>query len=138
MKKAVVVLLVILSFAVQTPAAPQPAEDLAARRIAEIFTASQVDPDWFAASFLTQVPAAQVTQIAGQVKAALGEYRSVAKSGDHYIATFSKGTEEITIHLDASGKIDGLFFKSPQPAAASLEDALRRFGSLAGTVSYVV
>ncbi|MBV8152764.1 MAG: serine hydrolase, partial [Candidatus Eremiobacteraeota bacterium] len=119
-------------------ATSSPAADLGAQRIDELFTKPHVSPDIFAAVFLNQVSASKVEEIVSQLKAGLGEYKGVKKADDHYVATFAKGTDDVFIHFDAENKIDGLFFKTPRLAAASLDDALKRLAALPGRVSYLV
>src|SRR5579872_3791953 len=119
-------------------ATPSASADLGAQRIEELFTKPHVSAEIFAAVFLNQVSAAQVETIVNQLKSGLGDYKAVKKSGDHYVVTFAKGTDDVYIHFDAQSKIDGLFFRPPQLAAASLDDALKRLAELPGIVSYLV
>ncbi len=96
------------------------------------------DPAVFSASFLSQVPAARVDAIVAQLETILGAYRSIDGTGGDYTAHFDKGTNEVLIHLDAEGKIDGLLFKAPRLQASSLDEALSSLKPAGGRLSYVV
>src|ERR1700686_187527 len=125
------------------------APDLGAERVDEFFTKPHISADVFAASFLSQVPASMVEEIVNQLKAGLGNYKGVKKSLEkneapfpptwgRYLATFAKGTDDVYIRFDNAERIDGLLFRPPKLAAASLQDALRRLAALPGEISYVV
>jgi hypothetical protein len=93
---------------------------------------------WFSASFLAQVRFARLGPIVDQVKSGLGAYRETTGGAGVYISHFEKGTDEVRIHLDADGKIDGLFFRPPDLVALTRDDALARLRGLPSTVSYVL
>jgi hypothetical protein len=59
------------------------------------------DPTWFSATFLAQIPASKVDDVIAQVKAALGDYRSIELMPTKFVAHFAKGTD------------DGLLFRPP-------------------------
>lgn len=98
------------------------------------------DPTRFSSVFLAQVSVARVDDAIASLTPVLGVYRSVTptSSSSRFIAQFSKGTDEVILHLDDRGKIDGLLFRSPHLTAASLDDALKTLAAFPGTVSYVV
>jgi beta-lactamase class A len=119
-------------------ASPAASGDLAKQRIDQIVGGGKSDPSWFAASMLAAVSVAQIDAVVVQYKATLGAYRGVdRKSPNVYIARFDKGTDEIDISLDASGKIDGLLFKPPALTNVTLDDALADLGKVPH-VSYVL
>jgi len=119
-------------------ASPAATGDLAKQRIDQIVGGGKSDPSWFAASMLAAVSVAQIDTIVAQYKAALGAYHGVErKSPNVYIARFDKGTDEVDISLDASGKIDGLLFKPPALTNVSLEEALAELGKVK-LISYVL
>lgn len=121
-----------------TPAAPD--ATLAQSRLDTMLRTAHADPAWFSNVFLAQVSVAQVDAAIASLPPVLGVYRSVTptSSSSRFIAQFSKGSDEVIIHFDDRGKIDGLLFKAPHLAAASLDDALTTLGAFPGTVSYVV
>ena len=128
MRAAVLILGVLLL--AQSPApspSPTAGVDLAAQRIAQIFTQPQINPDWFTTNFLNQVAAQKVdlNNVVSQMKLGLGTFKSVKKSTEknedqfpapwqRYLATFKDGTDDVYIALDEMGKIAGLFFRTPR------------------------
>jgi hypothetical protein len=119
-------------------ASPTPAPNIVAQsRIDTMLRTGHADPTWFSNVFLRQAGAAQVDAAIASLTPALGAYQSLAQtsSANRFVAQFAKGKAEVYIHLDAEGKIDGLYFR---PAAASLDDALKTLAAFPGTVSYVI
>jgi beta-lactamase class A len=120
-------------------AAPlQPAIELARSRIDTMLRTGHADSAWFSASFLAQVSAGQVDAVIASLTTQLGAYQSVEYTPTRFVARFAKGTDDVLIHLDSDGKIDGLIFKPPAIAGASLDDALAGLQRMAGTLSYVI
>lgn len=110
--------------AVAATPAPTPTVDLAAQRIAQIFTLKHVSPEWFTADFLTHVPASKIEDIAAQLNFGIGPFKTVAKptmklADDppapwiRYIVIFKEGSDDVLIHINDAGKIDGLVFRTP-------------------------
>lgn len=106
--------------------APSAAADANAQHITDIFTKPHVTPDAFASSFTEKMPPARLESIVKQLKVVLGDFKDARKSTDpnqapfdatwqRYVATFSKGSDDIYIHEDSSGKIDGLIFREMHP-----------------------
>jgi hypothetical protein len=118
--------------------APRPAattlSEFARARVDTTLRSGHADAAWFS----SQVPAAQVDAIVAQLKASLGEYKSIDGTQGDYTAHFEKGTDEVLVPLDADNKIDGLLFKPPKLQTSSLDDALRALRSSSGKLSYVV
>ncbi len=126
------------SAAPAAPAANAAAIELGRSRIDAMLRTGHADPSWFAASFLAQVSAAQVDGVIAQMIQALGAYQSVEFGTDKFVARFAKGTDDVLIHFDADGKIDGLLFRPPAISTSSLEDGLRMLQQTPGSVSYVI
>lgn len=103
-----------------------------------MLASGHADASWFSGSFLAQVPVSKLDEILGQLKSALGAYKSLDGAKGDYTARFDKGTDEVLIHLDADNKIGGLFFKPPKIQSASLDDALAGLRPASGTLSYVI
>jgi hypothetical protein len=98
-------------------AAPSPAAtpaDPVRTLLDRILRSGHADASLFSASFLAQIPADRVATIVSQLEDYLGAYKSIDGGNGDYTAYFAKGTDEVQIHLDAAGKIDGLLFKEPQ------------------------
>lgn len=109
----------------QSPSAPAGA-DTGQQRIDEILTKPKITSDYFASSYLEHNTQAKVEGIVKDIKAQLGDYKSVRKSTEkneppfddswqRYTATFAKGVDDIYIHFDDAGKIDALTFRAPHP-----------------------
>ncbi len=99
-----------------SPAAgPTAVADFARARLDAMLRGGKANPEWFGDSFLTKIPVTRVDALVAQIKANLGEYRSIdGKQGD-YTALFARGVDELLVHFDADGKIDLLFFKPAVP-----------------------
>ncbi len=104
--------------------APTPTGDLAAQRILQIFTMKHVPPDWFTEDFLMHVSTSKIEDIAAQLNFGIGPIKSVArptvKLADdppppwvRYIVIFKEGSDDVVIHINDAGKIDGLVFRTP-------------------------
>jgi hypothetical protein len=105
--------------------APTPTVDLAAERIVQIFTSKHVSPDWFTPDLLTHIPVSKIEDVAAQLNFGLGAFKVVAKPTERiatdppapwvrYVAIFKAGTDDILIHINDEGKIDGLVFRTPR------------------------
>jgi beta-lactamase class A len=104
-----------------------------------LFSAPQIQSEWFAPSFLVQVSAAEVQTIVRQFATQLGDLKSVVpEGGNNYRLIFARGTDEASIALDADGRIVGLFFRAPAFAATNFDEALKAFQALPGQVSVLV
>jgi beta-lactamase class A len=112
--------------------------ELARSRLETLFRTQHADPSWFAQSFLDQVPASEVDAGVAALEKQLGPYQSLEFTPQKFIAHFAKGTDDVLIHLDADGKIDGLLLRPPVMTTSSLEEGLRALRALPGTLSYVI
>ena len=128
----VVLLCTVCATGVVSQAAPMSE----AEAVRTVLTANPLSADLFAASFLAQVPASQITVVRDQVIAQLGNFLRTEGGDGKYVGYFTRGSVNILIHLDQQGKIDGLRFAGV--TGVSLQDALKPFESLPGIVSYDV
>ena len=109
----------LFAIALLGAASPSPAPSttpsigLAQNRIDTMLRSGHADPTWFSDSFLRQIPASKVDQVIAALTAQLGAYQTVELGTDKFVAHFAKGTDDVLIHLDAGGKIDGLLFRPP-------------------------
>ncbi|MGI8549272.1 MAG: serine hydrolase, partial [Dehalococcoidia bacterium] len=106
-----------------------------------LFSADQVNPDWFTPSFLAQVPASQIQVILSQETASLGAYQSVQKTANGYVVSFAKGTLLVkAIVLDDRGRFSTLLLGNPQfqNSAGALDQALSQLQALPGQVSLLI
>jgi beta-lactamase class A len=107
--------------------------------LTEILTAKTLSADVFSDTFGASVGVNKVNAVLDQLRAKLGAFQSVAPQKDgSFLAKFAKGTMVCEISLDNDGRVQGLFFQTPQLYATSLDDALGRITALAGSTSYVV
>jgi beta-lactamase class A len=134
----------LLAFSLLGAASPSPAPTvtpsiaLAQSRLDTMLRTGHADPSWFSESFLEQIPASKVDEVIAELTKALGPYQSIELKPDRFVAHFAKGSDDVLIHLDADGKIDGLLFKPPVVATSSLDDSLRSLREQTGRLSYVI
>ncbi|GIW31910.1 MAG: serine hydrolase [Meiothermus sp.] len=104
-----------------------------------LFTERPARAEWFAPAFLQQVPLAQVEAILQQLLGGLGRYEGVEPDGPNFRVNFERGVVPAQIALDSEGRIQGLFFRPPQPRAAlTPEQLLAEYRKLLGEVSVLV
>lgn len=107
--------------------------------LVRILTATHLQADWFAPSFLAQVSVAQVESVLAGGKATLGAFKSVKAQPDGwFLVTFAKGTDRALIAVDAQGRITTLFFAPPHLTHANPTSALAAFHGLPGHVSVLI
>jgi beta-lactamase class A len=126
------VLLSVSLCAAQASITPQQA-------LARVLQQTPAQAAWFAPNFLAQVPITQVDAIVKQYINTLGAFQRADATADGFTLAMEKGTAPAKIHLDAEGRIDGLWFGLPAPAKpASLDDSMKNLSALPGKVSAVV
>jgi beta-lactamase class A len=107
--------------------------------LARVLQQTPAQAAWFAPNFLAQVPITQVDAIVKQYTGTLGAFQRADATPDGFTLVMEKGTAPAKIHLDAEGRIDGLWFGLPAPSKpASLEDSMRDLSALPGKVSALV
>lgn len=104
------------------------------------FTSKEVDESWFAASFLSQVPASKIKPIREQITAALGDFKQIKATDKpgHYQAIFAKGHVPTVIGLNNQGKIETLFMKPPVLSMKDGKEAIKKINALPGKTSLLV
>lgn len=116
----------------QAPLSPKAA-------LERLFTERPARAEWFAPAFLQQVPLAQVEAILQQLLGGLGPYEGVEPDGPNFRVNFERGVVPAQISLDSEGRIQGLFFRPPQPKGAlTPEQLLAEYRKLPGEVSVLV
>lgn len=128
------VVAIVWGFAMSASAQPVTPEQALER----LFRERPVRAEWFAPSFLAQIPAARVEQIVEQVVAALGPFERVDKEGADYLVVLQRGVVPTKVVLDAQGRFLGLLFQPPRTRSSDLDAALAAFRQLPGRVSVVV
>jgi beta-lactamase class A len=107
--------------------------------LARILQQTPAQPDWFAPNFLAQIPIAKVDGIVKQYITTLGAFQHADATSDGFTLVMERGTAPAKIHLDADGRIDGLWFGVPAPSkAASLDDSIKELSALPGKVSALI
>jgi len=106
--------------------------------IERLFTTQPLQANWFAPTFLNQVPLSQVQQMITDLKRRLGNYQGVVSEGKAYRVVFERGSVPTQIVLDGEGRIAGLLFQSPRSKPITLTAATAAFKALPGQVSFVV
>jgi beta-lactamase class A len=107
-------------------------------RLAQVFEADAIDANWFAPTFLAQVPVSQVEVIVQQYRGTLGDYVCAEGKAPAYTLVFSRGTAPAQIVLDENARIASFWLGLPQTKVADLEEALAGFSELPGQVSVLV
>ena len=116
----------------QSPNNPSPQAALE-----RLFTAASIQRQWFADSFLQQIPVPP-EQLIQDFQTNLGAFQSAQKEGDGYRMTFGRGSLLALIVLNAEGQITGLLFQDIQSNAIALPDAIRQLQALPGETSLLV
>ncbi|NER45342.1 MAG: serine hydrolase [Symploca sp. SIO1A3] len=104
----------------------------------QLFTTPQLKQEWFAPSFLNQIPLAQLEQIIDNIKNTLGSYQEVEADGSDYLVIFEQGSVPTKLVLDVNHQISGLLFQPPISKGISLKVAQEMFRALPGKISFLV
>jgi hypothetical protein len=95
-----------------------------AAALARLYESTDVDPNWFAPSFLDVIPIAKVRETHASVLARGGTFQRVRDVGDGlYEVVFEQATFDSTIALDTEGRIMGI------RTSGANEDRWRRLAS---------
>ncbi|MDA0265742.1 MAG: serine hydrolase [Cyanobacteria bacterium] len=122
----------------ETQEAPVPAAIVTpAQALERLFTAETVESDWFAPSFLQQVPLDQIQSLLATIGGQLGPLRQVDAHGEGFALTFERGAAQAQISLDGQGRIASLLL-SPADPPLSLEEAAERIAAFPGEASLLV
>ena len=103
-----------------------------------LFTTEKLKQEWFAPSFLKQIPLTQMEQIIENIENTLGSYQEVQADGSDYLVIFEQGSVPTKLILDSNNQISGLLFQSPISKGISLKVAKEMFKALPGEVSFLV
>jgi beta-lactamase class A len=107
--------------------------------LARVLQQTPAQAGWFAPNFLAQIPMTQIDAIVKQYTGTLGAFQRADATPDGFTLVMEKGTAPAKIHLDAEGRIDGLWFGLPVPTKpASLDDSMKALAAFPGKVSAVV
>lgn len=108
------------------------------KAIERLFTTSPLQSEWFAPSFLRQIPLPQVERLVKNIEQTLGSYQEIQVAKEDYRVVFEGGSVPTRIVLNSSGQITFLLFQPPLANGMSLSEATKRFQALPGEVSFLV
>lgn len=103
-----------------------------------LFTSQEIKNEWFAPTFLAEIPITQIINIINDLKNQLGTFQEVENSGNNFIVNFSQGSVLTQINLNDKGQITGLLLQQPNVNISDLEDAIAEFKKMPGEVSFIV
>lgn len=134
-------------FALSTPAQASPRPTMSSpssthplspeAALERLWTAPQIQREWFADSFLNQIPVTP-EQIIGQLRDSLGAFRSIQPETNGYRVRFDRGSLKATIALNSSGQIVSLFFQEIQGGAIAPSEAIQQLQTLPGRANFLV
>jgi beta-lactamase class A len=102
-----------------------------------LFSAPMPQAEWFAETFLTQVPLSQVEQIVTGFRASLGQYQSVQSEGENFIVVFEKGSLSAQVTLNSAGQFTGLLLR-PVSEAIAPAAAIEQLKALPGQTNLLI
>lgn len=117
---------------------PAASQSIGPERAIERLFREPIDKDWFADSFLAQVPAARVEAITTGFKERFGALKSVVRHGGNYVARLERADVPIHISLDPAGRIVGLLAETPVPTGGTLDDFASAIEALPGRTALLV
>jgi hypothetical protein len=124
------ILAALLMLAFSTMASAQAEEPRAA--LERLLRTDTVPSDWFAQSFLAQVPAAKVTETIADLKQRYGMVERIDGAAPQFTVRLERAEIPATIALDADGRIVGLLFGVAVPVGGSVETHAAAIAGLPG------
>jgi hypothetical protein len=111
------------------------AEVLAAEEAAErLFSAEEIDPEWFANQGLSSA----VPRVVKDLQEELGTLQAIEPCAPKCVARFEFGEFSFDIAVTSTGLISSLWIDPPVVYSASLVDAIAKFEELPGDVSVYI
>ena len=99
-------------------------------------TIRPIQAEWFAESFLAEVPLSQLEPGLRSITDQLGTYQGVEGNGSPFTVRFSRGTATAHISLDAQGQIDRLLLTDLD--FGGLDETVTRIAALPGQTNALV
>ncbi len=99
-------------------------------------TTRPIQADWFAESFLAEVPLSQLEPGLKSITDQLGVYEGVEGNSSPFTVRFSRGTAAAHISLDAQGQIDRLLLTDLN--FGGLDETVSRIAALPGQTNVLV
>jgi beta-lactamase class A len=124
-------------FAQTQPALVNPMKITPVAALERLFTSPSPKAEWFADSFLSQIPLTQVEQIIAEFRTSLGAYQSVQPDNDGYLVQFEKGKLSAQISVNETGQIIGLLLQ-PRSDAIAPPQAIKQLQALPGQTNLLI
>jgi Beta-lactamase enzyme family len=124
-------------FAQTPPTLVNPMKITPIAALERLFTSPSPKAEWFADSFLSQIPLTQIEQIVEGFQASLGAYQSVQPDNDGYLVQFEKGKLSAQISVNETGQIIGLLLQ-PRSDAIAPAEAIKQLQALPGQTNLLI
>ncbi len=98
----------------------------------------EIDPDWFAQSFLARVRLEDLAELLDGLTAEYGGFQSVIGEGRELTTRLETAEFTTTVVLDEEGRFTGLFFGQPTPVGGDLGAFVSEIAALPGQTSVLV
>lgn len=108
-----------------------------ATALERLFTSPSPQAEWFADSFLSQIPLTQVEQLLTEFQTSLGVYQSVQPDSAGYLVQFEQGKLLAQISLNEAGQIIGLLLQ-PRSDAIAPTEAIKQLQALPGQTNLLI
>jgi beta-lactamase class A len=124
-------------FAQTQPVLVNPMKITPIAALERLFTSPSPQAEWFADSFLSQIPLTQIEQIVTEFQTSLGAYQSVQPDSEGYIVQFEKGKLLAQISVNETGQIIGLLLQ-PRSEAIAPTEAIKLLQALPGQTNLLI
>ncbi|NJO43026.1 MAG: hypothetical protein HC865_21060 [Cyanobacteria bacterium RU_5_0] len=99
----------IVAFVQPAIAQVQSNQPLTERTVLErLFTAPEIQAEWFAPEFLAQVPLSELQQGRIDLQQEFGSYQDIEEESNTFVVIFERGRFDATLNLNENGQIIGL------------------------------
>jgi beta-lactamase class A len=112
-------------------------DDPRAQALSRLLNETPIQAEWFAPSFLAQVPLPQIEEVIAAVKAS-GSLEEIGPADGGFTLQFSRAEVRTHITLDAAGRIVGLFFETPVARGQDLAALVQQIARLPGRTAVLV
>jgi len=127
--------LVVLSFAGAASAQDELTTNEALTRL---FTAEELDPEWFTEEFRAQLPTAGLAELVVTLTTEYGAFVEVTGEGRELTTVLEDAVFATTVVVDSEGRMAGLFFGAPIPIAGDITALVEQIAELPGETSVLV
>lgn len=129
----------LLAIAIVTSAPfPASAQTVETPAAVERLFSGDIERDWLADAFATQVSPEQLGEVIAQMTAEFGALQGIDGSGERLTVRLEGADVPAHVVLDPEGRISGLFFEAPIPIAGGIEEHVAAIAALPGRTSVLV